>query len=140
MFGSSSQETNVWQPSVDVQSVIAGMTAEAIHKQAFYMVGESERLTKLRRRRRQAQFVLDFPKYALAGIAVIVGLFVVGIAGDLLEYLHRAPTIVALRHALSRLLDWLFTDAGLISASVAIIVVIVFIKLRKRLRKLVEDT
>ena len=135
MFGSSPQPTNVWKPSVDVQSVIAGMTAEAIHKQAFYMEGESERLTKLRRRRRQAQLVLDFPKYALAGGAVVVGLFALGIAIDLLEYLHRAPTVVALRHALSRLLDWLFTDAGLVSASVTIIVVIVFIKLRKRLRK-----
>ena len=111
------------------------MTAEAIHKQAFYMEGESERLTKLKHRRRQAQLVLDFPKYALAGGAVVVGLFALGIAIDLLEYLHRAPTVVALRHALSRLLDWLFTDAGLVSASVTIIVVIVFIKLRKRLRK-----
>jgi hypothetical protein len=139
MFGSSSQKIDVWQPSVDVQSVIAGMTAEAIHKQAFYMVGESERLTKLSRRKRQAQIVLDFSRYALAGAAVIVGLFVLGIASDLLEYLHRAPTVVALRHALSRLLDWLFTDAGLVSASVTIFVVILFIKLRKRLTKFAKD-
>jgi hypothetical protein len=84
MFGGSSQKP--WQPSVDVPSVIAGMTADALHKQAFHEVGESVRLTKLSRRRRQAQFVLNLPKYASAAVAVVVVLFVLGIASDLLEY------------------------------------------------------
>jgi hypothetical protein len=41
---------------------------------------------------------------------------------------------------MSTLLDWLFTDVGLVSAVVAISVMMVFIKLRKRLRKFSKDT
>jgi hypothetical protein len=130
MFGGSPQK--LWQPSLDAPSVIAGMTAEALHKQAFYIVGESDRLTKLSRRRRQAQLVLDLPKYALAAAAVVIVMFVLGITSDLLEYLHRAPTVVALRNEMSRVFDGLFTDEGFVSALVAIAVVMVFVWLALR--------
>ena len=137
MFGVSSQDW--WRPSVDAPAVIAAMTAEAIHKRAFYMVGESERLTKMSRRQRQVRFVFDLPKYALIGVDIVVGLFVIGLGSDLLEYLPRAPTVVATRIALSRLWNWLFTDAGLMTALVVAVVMIVFMKVRKRLARSAED-
>lgn len=136
MFGGSSKDS--WRPSVDVRAVIASMTAEAIHKRAFYMVGESVRLTKISRRRRQTRFILDLPKYALIGVAVVVGLFLIGLGLDLLDYVHRAPTVVATRMALSRLWNWLFTDAGLVTALVTALLVIVFIKVRKRLARFTD--
>jgi hypothetical protein len=128
-----------WRPAVDMQAIIKSMTAEAIHKRAFYMVGESERLTKVDRRRRLARSVLDLPKYALIGVAFIIGLFLLGLGADLLQYLHRAPTVVASRIALSRLWYWLFTDTGVMTVLVVGALVIAFMKVRTRLKKVAED-
>jgi hypothetical protein len=95
--------TDPWLPAVDMEAIIKSMTAEAIHKRAFYSVGEIERLTKIDRRRRVALFVLDLPKYALIGAALILGLFPLGVVLDVLQYLHRAPNVVTARIAPSRL-------------------------------------
>jgi chromate transport protein ChrA len=136
MFGGS---TNPWQPSVDVPAVIASMTAEAIHKRAFYMVGESERLTKISRRKRLARFLLDLPRYGLIGVVIVVGLFMIELGADILKYLHPAPTVVATRAAVLRLWNWLFTDAGLVTALVVAVLLIGLNKVRKRLKKFVDD-
>lgn len=109
------------------------MVTEAYHKQAFRMFGESDRLTRLSRRREQAQFIVDLPKYALSGLVVLGILLAVGIVGDVISYLHRAPTVVAIEQGTRGLYTWLFTDTGLITACSTIVAVIVFLKVRKSL-------
>jgi hypothetical protein len=140
MFGDLTKDRkDQWEPSVDKQTILKSMSAEAIHKQAFCDVEKNEQLQKAGRRRRRAQIVWDVPKYALIGPAVAVGLFVLGVAGDLLVYLPRSPTVVMTRRALSRLSNWLFTEQGIISALVVAFIVVVFMVVRKRLMDSVKD-
>jgi hypothetical protein len=63
--------------------------------------------------------VFDLPKYAPIGIAIVVGLFLIRLGAGIINYLHRAPTVVVTRITLSRLWNWLFTDAGIATALVA---------------------
>jgi hypothetical protein len=137
MFGGAAKDR--WSPTVDEQALLKSMCAEAIHKQAFYEVERNEQFHKAIRRQQLARIVCDVPKYTLIGVAAVGGLFVMGVAADLLSYLPHTPTVVIAQRALSRLWNWLFTDRGLVTALIVAIIVVVFMAVRRRLMKFGKD-
>jgi hypothetical protein len=138
LFGYSHQTE--WKPDVNRLAIVKSMVAETYHKEAFRMVGESDRLTKLSRRRNLARFIIDLPKYIFVGTVIILILLAVGIVGDVISYLYRAPAVVAIEQVINRLYKWLFTDTGLIAGCSIIVAAVVFMKVRKYLIRIVGQS
>ena len=103
------------------------------------MVGEAERLTKIDRRRKRARLILNLPRYFLWGMLAIAALLCISLAGDIISYLHRAPTVVAVEKALVALWKWLPTYAGMATVVVVLLAVAVVLKVRKHLNGIAGD-
>ncbi len=128
-----------WQPNVNRQAIAKSLVAAAPHKEALRMVGEAERLTKIDRRRKRARLILNLPRYFLWGMLAIAALLCISLAGDIISYLHRAPTVVAVEKALVALWKWLPTYAGMATVVVVLLAVAVVLKVRKHLNGIAGD-
>jgi hypothetical protein len=70
---------------------------------------------------------------------MVTALLLISLAGDIISYLHHAPTVIAVEKALGGLWRWLFRYEGLAMAVVVLLAIAVLLKVRKRLGGVTSD-
>lgn len=134
VFGTPSDTT--WQPDIDRQAVIREMVDEMPHKEAFRIVGEITKSEKAARLRRIADAITDIPKYIMYAVVLVCVLTLLSLAGDVLSYLHKAPTVRLLEKILGTAWAWIFTDEGLMTCAALLVLSFLLRKTTQYLRRI----